>query len=357
MLINDIFPIQVFQTVDDSECIQIGMSANIAGHTRELCGGVYLAITMERNQGGCPIKVIWQDDGREAETARCVATNFAQSRICSVIGHLSASAALPAAEVYDDKGIIFIAPGTSHPDLTNRGYETVFRMCGRDDQQALQLVKWIHSNPDWQSIVLVEQDIRYGHMLANLVTNLWEGSRRKLDRILIPVEGTTDLAFYESLINLKPNLVLVAGIHEVAAQIVHFMRGLGYRGNFLLSDDGFTPDFITLAGDAAEGTYIMSLAHDFDRTDIRDLISRYRLLTGYDIGAYFLTSFISTKLLINAFATVGFEDGKKIAKYLRSREWTTPLGVLRFMENGDIEGIQWGPMQVKNGKFAPLNYC
>ncbi len=43
---------------------------------------------------------------------------------------------MPASEVYDEAGIIAITPGSTNPQITERGMsDRMFRMCGRDDQQ------------------------------------------------------------------------------------------------------------------------------------------------------------------------------------------------------------------------------
>ena len=42
---------------------------------------------------------------------------------------------MPASEVYDEAGILTITPGSTNPQITERGMKDLFRMCGRDDQQ------------------------------------------------------------------------------------------------------------------------------------------------------------------------------------------------------------------------------
>jgi branched-chain amino acid transport system substrate-binding protein len=52
-----------------------------------------------------------------------------------VIGHFNSSCSIPASDVYNRAGIPMITPGSTNPQLTEKGYRGVFRVCGRDDQQ------------------------------------------------------------------------------------------------------------------------------------------------------------------------------------------------------------------------------
>src|SRR3546814_10096305 len=59
------------------------------------------------------------------------------SDVCSsdLAGHFNSSVSIPASEIYAEEGIVQITPASTNPQLTEQGFSTVFRTCGRDDQQ------------------------------------------------------------------------------------------------------------------------------------------------------------------------------------------------------------------------------
>jgi len=158
---------------------KLGVTANTAAHTNELIAGVVLAA----EDVAVPVDMVWRDDHRDAETAQRAAQSFVQERVVAVVGHLSASAALPASKIYAGAGVPFLAPGTTHPAITELGSDCVFRVCGRDDEEAQLIADLIERLPQRKLIGIIEQDIPYGRKLADLVRaalavfTLWAMSR------------------------------------------------------------------------------------------------------------------------------------------------------------------------------------
>ncbi|MEE4464840.1 ABC transporter substrate-binding protein, partial [Azotobacter chroococcum] len=85
---------------------------------------------------GEPVKLVKGDDACEPKQAVSVANRLVdQDKVAAVIGHFCSSSTIPASEVYDEAGILTITPGSTNPQVTERGLTGMFRMCGRDDQQ------------------------------------------------------------------------------------------------------------------------------------------------------------------------------------------------------------------------------
>jgi len=355
--IDELFDLELFHRRSRPGGLKIGMPANLGAHTRELCGGVYLAFEDAAHAAGWPAEVVWLDDHRQADAAERVAREYVRMGVRHVVGHLSASAALAAAPVYAVEGVLFLAPGTSHPELTagRSGSGTTFRLCGRDDEQGAQLVSWARSRPGGARVALVEQEIEYGQILSRFIRRSWnEHGLKKLVAASCPREGGISHQDMAKLLEEEPRLIIVAGIHEAAAEVLRLARSLGYRGEFLLGDDGFTPNLLQLAGDAAEGAYVLSLECPPGDPRVQGLVERYRRLTGADVGAYFLSSYTAATLLLEALAEAGSQDPGAAAEVLRSRAWQTPVGTLRFSATGEVHGIRWQPWQVVGGRFVPL---
>lgn len=352
--IDEIFDISKFSVPFSEKRIRLGMPANVAAHTRELCAGVYLALEDRRARLGAegrPVEVIWRDDHREDAAAREVARQLADDGVRHVVGHLSASAALGASEVYEDRGVLFLAPGTSHPALTDGDRSHVFRVCGNDVDQAEEIVRKIRRRPQWHRVALIEQEIEYGQILSHHLQSAWARTGDlELPVTKVPREGGLEPDEVQRILDRRPDLIVVAGIHEIAAEVLPTFRRRGYEGDFLLSDDAFTPALVDLAGSAAEGAWVVSLGADPESEAVDRLHECYRRLTGADIGAYFLTSYCATAMLFEALDRHG-DDPQVLAEVLRRGAWDGPLGRLRFTERGDVHGVSWELWRVRDGKF------
>lgn len=74
---------------------------------------------------------------------------------------------MPASEVYSDAGIIAITPGSTNPQITERGMSDMFRMCGRDDQQGQVASDFIIDKLKAKRVVIIHDKDTYGQGLAD----------------------------------------------------------------------------------------------------------------------------------------------------------------------------------------------
>ena len=87
------------------------------------------------------------DDQCDPKQAVAVANVFVSKGIVFVAGHFCSGSSIPASSVYHDEGILQMTPASTNPKLTDdaagKGWDTVFRTCGRDDQQGSYAGAWI----------------------------------------------------------------------------------------------------------------------------------------------------------------------------------------------------------------------
>jgi len=63
------------------------------------------------------------------------ADKLARDGIKFVIGHPYSDCAVPASDVYENKGVLMINPAAASPELTARGHRLTFRTVGTEDVQ------------------------------------------------------------------------------------------------------------------------------------------------------------------------------------------------------------------------------
>jgi len=87
---------------------------------------------------GEKIVLVQGDDACEPKQAVAVANRLVdEEKVSAVVGHFCSSSTMPSSEVYDEAGVLTITPGSTNPQITERGMQNMFRMCGRDDQQGV----------------------------------------------------------------------------------------------------------------------------------------------------------------------------------------------------------------------------
>ena len=174
---------------------------------------------------GEQIKLVAGDDACEPKQAVAVANRLAdQDKVIGVVGHFCSSNTIPASEVYDEAGIIAITPGSTNPQVTERGLGAMFRMCGRDDQQGIVAGDYIVDVLKGKKVAVINDKDTYGKGLADATAA--QLTKRGVKPVL--EEGLTR--------GEKDFSALVTKIRSLGADVVYF-GGL----HLLLQGNGFRP--------------------------------------------------------------------------------------------------------------------
>jgi branched-chain amino acid transport system substrate-binding protein len=325
----------------------IGAATTVGAHRDELLAAIAYALEVE-DASSARFTVVAADDGRAATPATAAAARLLDAGADFVIGHFSASAALASAPIYDRADVIFLAPGTTHPGLTEQGHRLVFRVCGRDMEQAAALVSVVErlAAESGTEPLVICQATPYGHSIGQLVEQALRRSGTCLEPSYLEHVPADDRRLPA---RSGEEVVVIAGAHDFIAALVRRLRSRAHRGPFVASDDAYSEGLLTLAGDAAEGIRVPVLAASGLSAD--RLNKRFEREYSRRAGAYFLTSYAAASILVQA-ANGGATSGESVAAKIRGKGWPTPLGDLSFNANGDVSGLRWTIRRVVNGRFV-----
>ncbi|MER3482045.1 MAG: branched chain amino acid ABC transporter substrate-binding protein, partial [Meiothermus sp.] len=85
-------------------------------------------------QMGFDLQFAPQDDQATPDVGVAVARRIVNDAdLLGVVGHLNSGVAIPSSEVYKDTNLVMVSPANTNPRVTDRGYLSVNRVCGRDD--------------------------------------------------------------------------------------------------------------------------------------------------------------------------------------------------------------------------------
>ena len=276
------------------------------------------------------------DDGADPKRGRVLASRFIGDGIRFVIGDFNSSVTLAASELYAGAGVLTITPGATNPRVTERGFETVFRICGRDDEQAAVASEYFAAQPG-KRIAILHDQTSYGQSLA-------DGLRAALAR-----RGIQE-TFYDGVARGERNFAAtLARIDAAGADFLYWSGGASDGGALVrqLHERGRTivmvgadalagEEFASLAGAGGEGT-LMTFPRD-PRTQPAavDLVRRLTA-KGISPDPTTLYAYASLQAIKKGVEAARSLDAKAAAAALHaSPAFATVLGPIGFDGKGDL---------------------
>ncbi|HYC02219.1 MAG TPA: branched-chain amino acid ABC transporter substrate-binding protein [Azospirillaceae bacterium] len=294
------------------------------------------------------------DDAGVANQAVAVANRLVTGGAVMVVGHLQTGTTIPASRVYAEEGVVVITPTASSPEVTAGGLDTVFRTCGRDDQQGEVAGAWLARQYKGRKVALVHDQTTYGKGLADAVKAAM--NRQGLTEALYGSLTSGERDFTALVTRLKAaevDAVFFGGVYADAGLLVRQAREAGLAAQFVSGDTLATDEFWAIAGEAGEGLLMTYGADVLGGTAARDVVARFRA-AGYDPAPYALYSYAALQVWAQAAEKAKSTDGPKVAAALRQGEYQTVLGPISYDSRGDRTKADYVMYRWSKGRFAPL---
>jgi len=345
--------------------VRIGASAPLTGPQAHLGkdneNGTRMAID-DANAKGVVIggrkvhfELVSEDDQADPKTATIVAQKLVDNKVSGVIGHMNSGTSIPAAKIYSDNGIVQISPSATAVAYTAQGYKTTFRVMANDAQQGHVLGEYAAKNLGEKKIAVIDDRTAYGQGLADEFIKAAQASGAQI----VSHEYTNDKAMDFTAVltavkGKKPDLLFYGGMDAQGGPMAKQVKALALNLKFMTGDGGYTPEFIKLAGDAAEGAYASLPGVPLDKMPGgKEFEKRFVVKYGV-IQLYAPYCYDAVNVMIAAMQQAGSSDP---AKYLPALAGTSYDGVtarIQFDEKGDLKGGAITVYQVQHGKWQPL---
>jgi branched-chain amino acid transport system substrate-binding protein len=318
--------------------------------------GTELALDDLNAKGGVlgqQVQLISVDDACDTEQAVAAAQKLISDGVTFVVGHVCSGAAIAAAPVYEAAGVIMMSASATNPRLTEEGRANVFRVVGRDDQQGIIGGDYLAEHWRHNKIAILHDGQPYGAGVAAETRK--QLSKRGISEVLYEqiTPGQVDYSDVVSrLATAGADVLYYGGYVPEAGLLIRQARDRDYDVQLVSADGLSSEDFWLIAGTAAEGTLFTSFrdpsrepgaAAILERARARQIEPNYRVL--YSYGA------------VQAWAAAAEEAGsldvEAVSAALRSHEFDTVLGRIRFDEKGDVipAGFEW--FVWTDGQFVP----
>ncbi len=341
-----------------SNIIRIGVAGPMTGDQsvfgRDERRGAELAVQEWNRSGGVlgkKIEAVVEDDQHDPRQAVAVANRLVSDGVVGVIGHFNSNCSIPASAVYHRAGIPMISHGSTNPQLTEQGFNDVFRVCGRDDQQGKVAADFVCRDLKLSRIAIIQDRTTYGQGLADeFRSHLSSTCRTVYDGSII--QGDKDFrAVLTDVKSKKPDLIYYGGVFPEAGLLVKQARQLGIHAVFMSGDGIMGPEFVNIAGSAADGVYATFGPDIGSVPAARPFIESYRKLYG-EPGPYSIYAYVAMNILLDAIKGAQTTVPGKLVSYLHAHTFDTALGAIRFDSKGDVAHSPYVIWQVRDRHFV-----
>ena len=316
------------------------------------------AVNAAGGVNGEKIVLVKGDDACEPKQAVTVAKDLTNQKVAGVVGHFCSSSTIPASEIYDEAGIIAITPGSTNPQVTERGLSAMFRMCGRDDQQGIVAGDYIVDVLKGKKVVVLHDKDTYGQGLADAT------KAQLVKRGVTPVlyEGLTrgEKDFSTIVTKIRgagADVVYFGGLHPEAGPLVRQLREQGLKDVKFMSDDGIvTDELVTTAGGPqfVDGVLMTFGADPRLLPESKAVVDAFRK-AGTEPEGYTLYAYASVQALAAGFNGAKSNKGEEAAKWLKANPVKTVMGEKTWDAKGDLKVSDYVVYQWdKDGKYHQL---
>lgn len=332
-----------------AEPIKIALAGPVTGPVAQYGDmqsmGALMAIEQINKAGGVNgsmLEAVTYDDACDPKQAVAVANKIVNDGIQFVVGHLCSGSSQPAADIYDEEGIMMITAASTAPELTEKGHTLIFRTIGLDTMQGPTAGNYVVEQLKPKRAAILHDKQQYGEGIATSV-------KKALDDAKIPVvlfEGVTagDKDFSALIAKLKKedvDFVYFGGYHPEMGMLLRQSAENKFSARFMGPEGVGNSDISAIAGDASEGMLVtLPKAFDEDPKNAH-LVAAFKAKKQDPRGAFVFPAYAAVQVMADAMTISKSHDPEKVAQALRSNSFDTPTGVLEFDDKGDLKNFSF----------------
>ncbi|MBT3487707.1 MAG: branched-chain amino acid ABC transporter substrate-binding protein [Desulfobacula sp.] len=323
----------------------------------DIKNGARAAIEVFEEAGGMPgydkIEFFPQDTACDPRQAVAAANKLINLEVVGVIGAYCSSSTIPSSETLDEEDVIMITPASTNEKVTDRGLPYMFRMCGRDDDQAPAAAKFLKESLGAKTIFIVDDKTTYSQGLADGVKkasialgmevvaheHVNQGDK-DFSAILTMAKRANADVFYMSLQGYSP-----------AAMMTLQAKRLGMDSQIVTQDAVFQPKYMDVAKEASQGVYLTYGFTDQTTPQYKAFEERYVPKYG-KIAAYATYAYDAATALLYAIKAAGSTDPEKVKAELMKLDFQGVAKKIKFNAKGD-SGSSYIAYKVVGDKFVP----
>jgi branched-chain amino acid transport system substrate-binding protein len=260
------------------------------------------------------------DNATQVEGSVACANRFVDEGVVAVLGAISSSMSIPAAEVLQNAGIIMISTSSTNPATTQIG-DWIFRMAYTDDFQGVVAARYAFNDLGGRSaIVFRQQDDDYSFGLAGFFNEEFQrlgGTTVVVDYVANTVDFSAQIS---DILGEPADVIYFSGFCAEGAALVPALRAAGFDQQMLGADASDDSQCPVGGGEAFDGYLFTGFGGP-------EVLSGDAAARATDFAAFFRTQFPAAADF-NGFTLAGADSMNVAAEAVR-RASSTDRGAIR----------------------------
>ena len=344
----------------DKPRIKLGFIGPISGgNAKQGLGarnGFLLAIE-QANASDYPFQVegVALDDASDPQTGVSAALKLVNDPdMVAAIGHWNSPVALATMPIFNRFQMPMIVWGAISPKITEQNLPEITRVTPTLVTENKPLAEWAAKTLGAKKIAIIADTSDYGTANTEAFDKFFTESGGTItSKDLFPV-GTVD--FRTTLTKIReaaPDAVYFGGVIAEAGILRKQMVEVGLKVPMIGISGFYDPEFIKLAGPAAEGAMVSYPASQTNpKLDKMNADYKARAFAE-DTSPYTKYAYDATNILLAAIKDKGIEDKEALAKAIRAIEYDGVLGETTFDANGQTQiPVAIEIKEVRDGAWA-----
>jgi branched-chain amino acid transport system substrate-binding protein len=327
----------------------------------QMTHGAKMAVADINAKGGVlgkKLDLIIADDACDPKQAVAAANDVVRKKVLFVAGHYCSSSSIPASAVYNEAGVLQMTPASTNPALTDdaakKGWNNVFRSCGRDDVQGGVAGKYLADHFKGKRVAIVHDKTAYGKGIADETKKAMNAAGLNEAMYEAITQGDKDFtALISKMKQANIDAIYFGGYQTEAGLIVRQARDQGLTAQFIGADALVTEEFWKISGPAGEGT-LMTFPPDPRNVPAAKAVVDKFTAEGYNPEGYTLYTYAAIQAFAaaaNKAESVKIDD---LSKALKSMTVDTVIGPLSWDKKGDVVDPKYVFYVWKDGKYAQM---
>src|SRR6516225_1620946 len=328
---------------------------------QQMTRGAKMAVADINAKGGVlgkKLDLIVADDACDPKQAVAAANDVVGKKVVFVAGHYCSSASIPASAVYNEAGVLQMTPASTNTALTDdaakKGWNNVFRICGRDDKEGAFAGKYLADHYKGKRVAIVHDETIYGKGIADETMKAMNAAGLKQTMYEAVTQGDKDFsALISKMKEANIDVIYYGGYQTEAGLIVRQARDQGLKAQFIGTDALYTEEYWKIAGPAGEGT-LMTFPPDPRNMPAAWAVVDKFTAQGYNPEGYTLHTYAAIQAFAQAAAKAKSVKVDDLSKALHSMTAHTVIGPLTWDKKGDVTDSKFVFYVWKNGTYFEM---
>jgi branched-chain amino acid transport system substrate-binding protein len=345
------------------EPILLGVSGPLTGPNAQYGAqwkkGFDLALDEVNGKGGVkgrPLQYQFEDSQADPRQTVAIAQKFVSDpKIVVELGDFSSTASMAASAIYQRAGLVQFGFTNSHPNFT-KGGDYIWSSSVSQADETPRLAKYA-SELGFKKLAVLYLNTDWGRTSQTLFTS----AAKSLGADVVAVEGyqPDEKDFRSTLVRVRdanPDVVVLISYYADGALIARQIRSVGLKTPILANGSIYSPKFIELAGDAANGVFSETNFFPGEpRPEVQNFVTKFRARYNEDPDTFNAVAYDTIVLMSQVFDKFGTDRAAIRDGLAKITDVPSVIfGKATFdPQTRRVAGARAVYLVVKDGKFTP----